>query len=192
MKLALFDFDGTLTTKDSLGEFIKYAVGSYKYYVKLLLFSPILILYKLKLMNNSVAKEKMFRFFFKDINEAEFRETAKKFSEKKIPTMLRENIYEKFKKHIENGDRVIVVSASMKCWLQPWTTKQNVELLSTELEFVDGKFSGRFLGKNCHGKEKLERVKKHLNLDEYEEIYTYGDSSGDDYILGIADHKIRV
>ncbi len=192
MNLALFDFDGTLTTKDSLDEFIKYAVGKRRYFFGLIMFSPIFILYKLKIMNNSIAKEKLFRLFFKGISEAEFRQTAINFSQKKLCAMLRPDIYEKFKNHIQNGDRVIVVSASMKCWLQPWTTEHEVELLSTELEFINAKFSGNFLTENCHGKEKLNRVKKHLNLDDYEEIYTYGDSSGDDYILAIADHKIRV
>jgi phosphoserine phosphatase len=41
MTLALFDFDGTLTTKDSLEEFVKFAVGKPSYYFKLALFSPI-------------------------------------------------------------------------------------------------------------------------------------------------------
>ena len=192
MKLALFDFDGTLTTKDSLEEFIIFGVGKPTYYLKLLLFSPIYVLYRLKLLHNSKAKEMLLSLYFKGVSESSLRETALNFSTTGITPMLRENIYEKFRQHIENGDRVVVVSASMKCWLKPWTDKEGVELLSTELEFKDGVFSGHFKTKNCYGIEKLNRVKELLNLDDYEEVYTYGDSSGDDYILAVADHKVKL
>jgi phosphatidylglycerophosphatase C len=192
VKLALFDFDGTLTTKDSLEEFIIYAVGKRHYYFKLLIFSPVYILYRLKLLHNSIAKEMLFRLYFNGMDEAEFKKLALEFSEVGLEPIIRENIYQKFLEHINNGDRVVLVSASMKCWLKPWSDKHSVELLSTELEFKDGKFSGHFKTKNCHGLEKLNRVKELLNLEDYEEIFTYGDSSGDDYILEIADHKTRV
>lgn len=192
MTLALFDFDGTLTTKDSLAEFIKFAVGTPTYYFKLALFSPVFFLYKTKLMDNSYAKELLFRLYFYKINEDAFKTVAQKYGETKINDIIRENIYEKFLQHIKNGDRVIIVSASMRCWLEPFATKHKVELLCTELAFEDKKFTGHFKTKNCHGEEKLLRVKAHLNLDDYDKIYTYGDSSGDDAILAIADVKVRV
>ena len=192
MRLALFDFDGTLTTKDSLGEFIKFAVGKPTYYFKLALFSPIFFLYKTKLMDNSYAKELLFRLYFHNIDETKFRAVAKEYGETTINDILREEIYKKFLKHIEDGDRVLLVSASMRCWLEPWAIKHNVDLLCTKLAFKDGKFSGYFATKNCHGEEKLIRIKKHLNLSDYTEIYAYGDSSGDDAMLAIANIKIKI
>ena len=192
MRLALFDFDGTLTTKDSLEEFLIFYAGKRSYYLKLILFSPIFLMYKLKIMHNSKAKEMLFRLFFSAIKEQAFRDLALRFSNSELDTILRDDIYKKFLSHIREGDRVIIVSASMKCWLEPWATRHKVELLCTELEFIDGEFSGHFSSKNCHGDEKLRRVKEILSLDDYEEIFTYGDSSGDDAILAIADHKIKV
>lgn len=192
MNLALFDFDGTLTTKDSLAEFIKFAVGKPTYYFKLALFSPIFFLYKAKLMDNSYAKELLFRLYFRGINEDKFRAIAQEYGETMINAILRENIYAKFLKHIKEGDRVLIVSASMRCWLLPFATKHNVELLSTELAFKEKKFTGDFATKNCHGEEKLRRVKAHLNLDEYKQITTYGDSSGDDAILRVANVKVKI
>ncbi|MDF1879488.1 HAD-IB family hydrolase [Sulfurimonas sp. SAG-AH-194-C20] len=192
MTLALFDFDGTLTTKDSLGEFIKFAVGKPTYYFKLVLFSPVFFLYKAKLMDNSYAKELLFRLYFYKINEDAFRVVANEYGETKINDILRQNTYEKFLQHIKNGDKVLIVSASIKCWLSPWAQKHKVDLLCTELAFKDKKFTGHFKTKNCHGEEKLKRVQAHLNLDDYDKIYTYGDSSGDDAILAIADVKIKL
>jgi len=190
--IALFDFDGTLTTKDSLAEFIKFAVGKPTYYFKIALFSPIFVLYKTKLMDNAYAKKLLFRLYFSNIDETRFKQTAQEYGESKVYDIAREEIYEKFLEHIKNGDRVIIVSASMKCWLQPFATKHKVELLCTELEFKDKKFTGEFATPNCHGEEKLNRVKAHLNLDDYEKIYTYGDSSGDEAIFRVADIKVKI
>jgi hypothetical protein len=62
--LALFDFDGTLTDRDNLPDFIVHAVGWIRYMFVLFVLSPILALYLFKLIRNYVAKEKMLRFFF--------------------------------------------------------------------------------------------------------------------------------
>lgn len=143
-------------------------------------------------MDNSYAKELLFRLYFHKINEDEFKAVAQEYGETKINDIIREDIYEKFLQHIQDGDKVLIVSASIRSWLQPWADKHKVELLCTELAFKDKTFTGHFATINCHGKEKLRRVQAHLNLDDYEKIYTYGDSSGDDAILAIADVKVIV
>ncbi|MCW8894444.1 MAG: HAD-IB family hydrolase [Sulfurimonas sp.] len=191
MNLALFDFDGTLTSKDSLDEFLKHSVSRKKYILNTLKFIPYFILWQTKLMNNGVAKEHLFRIFFKGVDEKNFKAIAKNFSLTKLDQIMRKDRLAILEKHRQNGDRIIIVSASMKCWLQPWCDKNNIELLSTQLEFKDGKFTGRFLTPNCHGKEKENRVKELLHVEDYETIYAYGDSSGDTEMLAMADKAVR-
>lgn len=191
MNLALFDFDGTLTKKDSLDEFLKYSVGREKYLINMFKFIPYFVLWQTKLMNNGIAKEHLFRIFFKGFDEKSFKDIAQKFSLTKLDGMMRKDRMKLLLDHQKKGDRVIIVSASMQCWLQPWCDKNNIELLSTRLEFKNGKFTGRFLTRNCHGKEKERRVREILNPKEYEKIYAYGDSSGDTQMLAMADHPTR-
>lgn len=191
MNLALFDFDGTLTTKDSLDEFLRYIVGRKKYFIYMFKFIPYFIVWQLRLMNNGVAKEHLFRIFFKGADEKLFKEKAINFSLKKLDPIINKDRMAILKKHQAEGDRVIIVSASMRCWLQPWCDKNNIELLSTQLEFKNGEFTGRFLTKNCHGKEKENRIKELLNLKDYETIYAYGDSSGDTQMLALAHKSIK-
>lgn len=186
MNLALFDFDGTLTTKDSLGLFLKYSVSEKRYMLNMLKFVPFFILWKTKLMRNDIAKQKLFKIFFNNLDEAAFREIATKFALNELDSIINKDRVELLREHQMGGDRVIVVSASMKCWLQPWCEKNGVELLCTELKFSNSTVSGEFSTKNCHGQEKVERVKKHLNIEEYNTIYAYGDSSGDDAMLSMA------
>jgi len=192
MTLALFDFDKTLTTKDSLLEFLKYTTSTLPYLIKMLKFTPFFIAYKLNIIKNYDAKERLFKIFFKDFNETKFKAIAKEFSLCNLDKILNYEIYQKLKTHIQRGDKVVIVSASMECWLKPWCDKHNIDLLSTKLEFKEQKLTGKFFTKNCHGKEKVSRINKHLTLSDYDDIYAYGDSSGDDEMLAIATHKVRV
>ena len=80
MRIAFFDFDGTVTRRDSLSEFIRYAVGPVRYWTGLLVLSPILAGYVLKLVRNDVAKEAMMSHFFKGWKAERFETVATEYS----------------------------------------------------------------------------------------------------------------
>ena len=64
MILSLFDFDGTITTDDSLIKFIRFVVGDIKAAWGMFLLPPMLITYKLKIIPNYKAKQWMLSYFF--------------------------------------------------------------------------------------------------------------------------------
>lgn len=187
-KLALFDFDGTITTDDSLLKFIRFVVGDSRFLVGLFVLSPILIAYKLKLIPNYKAKQKMLSWFFKGYKEKEFRKVADEYSLKHIENILRPKAMQKIEWHKEQGHKVVVVSASIECWLKPWCSLYALDLIATRLKITDT-VSGEFLTKNCHGAEKVNRIKEQYNLEKFDYIYVYGDSSGDKEMLELADEK---
>ena len=66
-------------------------------------------------------------------------------------------------------------------------TGHDVErLLATELEITEGKITGKLRGKNCHGEEKVARIKAAYDLSKFENIFCYGDSEGDKPMLALA------
>ena len=186
MNLALFDFDGTITTRDSLPDFIQFAVGKPAYFFGLLVLSPILISYLAGLISNHVAKQKLLSWFFKGWQVDRFQQLADQYSRQQIDRILRTAAMEKLQWHLQQGDRVIVVSASMENWLGNWCKNHKVELLSTRLATVNNKLTGEFETANCHGDEKARRVRELLDLSDYKKIYAYGDSSGDKAMLALA------
>ncbi|MCK5825020.1 MAG: HAD-IB family hydrolase [Ichthyobacteriaceae bacterium] len=187
MKLALFDFDGTITKKDTLIDFIKYSVGKKAYYFGLAKMFFMLIGFKLKIIPNHKAKEKFIAHFFGGWNISEFQKKATEYSNIEIDKITFPKAIEKLNWHKQQNHKIVVVSASMECWLKPWCVKNNLDLISTQLKVVDGKVLGSFYTKNCHGQEKVNRIKKELNLNNFDEIYAYGDSSGDTEMLEFAD-----
>lgn len=187
--LALFDFDGTLTYKDSFMQFIRYSKGSFKYFLGLFILSPILILYKAKLLANDKAKILVLRYYFSGIALEEFKSKADGFAMEKIPRMLRKSAMDRLRWHINQQHKVVVVSASINLWLKKWCDLLNIQLIATELDIKQGKITGRLSTPNCYGEEKVKRIKLELQLDQYERIYAYGDTQGDKPMLALAHEK---
>jgi len=187
--LALFDFDGTITKDDSLLKFLRFAVGDVKFIIGLFFLSPILVLYKLKLIPNYKAKQRMLSWFLKGYSEDEFRKIANEYSLNYIDKIVRPKAMQKIAWHKEQGHKIVVVSASIECWLKPWCDKTELDLIATKLEFKNGYVTGRFQTKNCYGIEKAVRVREIYNLDDYDHIYAYGDSRGDTELLELAHTK---
>ena len=187
--LALFDFDGTLTTKDTFPAFLKFVVGKKKYYWGMFLISPLLFLYVIKIIPNHVAKMLVLRYFLEGWYGQKLMSLGEEFCEKELPGLIRPQGLEKINWHKTQGHRVIVISASVDWWLKPWCEANELELICTRLKFEDDRFTGEYDTPNCHGPEKVRRLKNRVSrLDNYTEIYAYGDSRGDREMLALAQH----
>ena len=189
MALALFDFDGTITFKDSFADFIRYAVGRKKFIIGVIRLTPMLFAYALGLVRNWRAKELVSAYFFGGWDSRLLEEIAAKYSKERLPGIVREAAMEKIKWHQLKGDTVVVVSASIDLWLAGWCAEYDVDLVATKLEVKDGRVTGRFLTKNCSGKEKVRRIEERYNLKSFDYIYAYGDTPGDKAMLELADEK---
>ena len=186
--IAVFDFDGTLTTRDSFLAFIKYACGPMRYYLGFLLFAPMLVLMLMHLYPNWKAKERVFSHFFKGWRHDRFSETGRNFSSV-IEKMRNEPTIQRLKEHLANGDTAYVISASLPEWVEPWCSALGVNaVLATEIEVDDqGLITGRFKSKNCYGQEKVSRLlEKEPDRESYV-LHAYGDSRGDKELIEFAD-----
>ena len=153
----------------------------------LLVLSPMLAFYKLNLIPNHIAKQKLMANYFKGWDADHFMKLADRYSLEQIDRITRPSALEKIRWHQEQGHKVVIVSASMECWLKGWCEKNNVDLIATRLEVRDGKLTGKFSTRNCNGIEKANRVREAYDLDLCDHIYAYGDSRGDQELLSLAD-----
>lgn len=186
--IAFFDFDGTITTKDTLLEIFKYRHGKLKFYLGFLLSSPYLVAYKAGIISNQLAKEKTLKLFFGGMKAEVFNAFCEEFAANVIPSLLRQKALKEIDLLKQAGAEVVIVSASPENWLQPWCTALNLKLLATQLEVNNNKITGRIKGNNCHGEEKVRRIREAYNLADYTTVYCYGDTSGDKPMLAMATH----
>ena len=191
--IAAFDFDGTLTTRDSFLAFIKFACGTVSYYTGLLRYAPQLLLMLLHLYPNWKAKERVFAHFFKGWQYSWFKALGEEFSSE-LDTMRNEPTIQRLQEHVERGDTIYVISASLPEWVEPWCSKLGVKhVLATEVEVdEDGRLTGRFKTPNCHGQEKVNRLQQVEPDREQYHLTAYGDSRGDRELLAFADEAIHV
>ncbi len=185
--VAVFDFDGTLTTRDSFFPFLHMAVGRSRFYWGLLRVSGILAAYAVGLMKNWRAKEAVVKHFLGGLPEAKLQPLGEEFAQKHIAKLLRSEAIERLHWHQNQGHKTILVSASMEVYLIPWAKAMGFDrTIGTQLESCDGILTGRFQGRNCHGPEKVDRLQTVLgDLSQYC-IYAYGDSKGDRELLAAA------
>lgn len=184
--LALFDFDGTLYTKDSLIEFTKSAKGSVKFYQGILMLSPFLIGLKLGILNNEKVKIKFLKHFFKNTMVKEFKAKAQDFAIKKVAPDLNKKIFQDFLEHIQLNHTVCIVSASCADWIHPWSNPYLVSVIGSELEIINQKITGNLATKNCYGIEKVNRIKAVYKLEEFDVIQVYGSGKGDFEMLQLS------
>ena len=185
-KVYAFDFDGTLTTKDTLLEFIRYAKGSSSFWLGFLRYAYLLVLMKLGFYPNWKAKQKVFAHFFKGMTIEEFDAICQDFAASS-QHLLRPQGIEAIHKATSEGAEVLIISASIDNWVQPFF--KHVKVLGTKIEVEDGKLTGRFLTKNCYGEEKVNRLKSlYPNRHDYH-LTAFSDSRGDKELLAYADES---
>jgi phosphatidylglycerophosphatase C len=184
--IAFFDFDGTITRKDTLLEFIRYTKGNFGYFVGFGINLPFLLAYKLRIISNQSAKERVLKFFFRGTKVEDFKKMCEDFGRRVIPGLVRSKALEEINRLKSQDVIVVVVSASPENWIIDWAKQSGVEMIGSRLEISDDWITGKILGKNCHGDEKVVRIKQVYDLANYNVVAAYGDSEGDKAMLALA------
>ncbi|SHN18504.1 HAD family hydrolase [Chitinophaga sp. CF418] len=184
--IAFFDFDGTITRKDTLFEIIRFQKGEGALYAGLALLAPALVMMKLGLISKQKGKNLVLQYFFGNTPIEEFRDKCAAFCRDRLPGLIRENALKEINEHLSKGHRVVVVTASAQEWVKPWCDCVGIECIGTQLEIRNARVTGRILGVNCNGEEKVRRIRQQYDLPVFGDIYAYGDTNGDRPMLQLA------
>lgn len=189
MKLALFDFDGTITRHDTFISFGRFALGPWRFLKALLLSAPQIIAWKLNLASNAEAKQALFSRLYKGMKLDDFQKLGRRFAEV-VESDIKPVADTLIRQHLAAGHTVAIVSASIGDWIRPWAASKGIDIvLATEPETdSNGLLTGRFSTPNCHGPEKVRRINQQFTLTPDSEIWAYGDSKADEPMLALATH----
>jgi len=191
MNIAFFDFDGTITTNDSLDDFFRYLSPNKRIYYKIKYFDTLMhmILYKLKLISVEKIKIKRINKFFGLHDHETVLKKAKIFSENILTNSIKQSAINEIILHLNNKSDVIVVSASLNILLEHFCYNNKIKLITNNLVF--NKYSNKYQFDNidCNFDEKVKRIRQIYDLSNYSNIYSYGDTSGDLAMLNIANYK---
>lgn len=187
--LALFDFDGTITSHETMPKFLLRSVSGYRLVIGWLLLAPLIFGYQLGLVSGTLIRRALVRFGYQGVPAAVVDAFGQDFAQNYLPTTLRTEAMQRIAWHKAQGHRVVVVSGGLDAYLRPWCDAQGLELLCSSLQSRDGVLTGHYEGQQCVLAEKARRVQQRYDLASFAEIYAYGDTPEDQDLLGIASQK---
>lgn len=192
MKIIIFDFDGTLTKRDTLRPFATYIAKKYNLRHKLLLFYACLVLHKLKWVSDKKLKESFLQLFVKTKSVEEVENIVNQFFEEVVQNIINNSVLNKLKNHVDSGDKVYIASANFDFLLKPLIMKWNISgIISTETEQKNGYFTGEIVGNTCKGENKLRKIKAVLGEGVLKNIIAYADKE-DALLLKSVGQGIRI
>lgn len=190
--VAAFDFDGTITKRDTLLSFLTFAAGKWETTKKLLVASPQLLGFLCGIVSRQAAKETVLEAFFHGMPLEQLKELGEAFAQSPaLSRLIYPTALKRFEWHRSQNHRCILISASIDVYLDPWRRRLGFhDLLCSRLETdVYGIVTGRLKGANCWGPEKARRLEELLGPRENYLLYAYGDSRGDQEMLSLADYS---
>jgi phosphatidylglycerophosphatase C len=184
-----FDFDGTLTVRDSFTSFLKWRAGAARYNVGLVRLTPSALAYLVDhdrgRIKAAAAKE-----FLYGVPREQLEEEAREFAKECAQDMLRADAVATFRWWRQRGAITAIVTASPDIVVAPFSKALGADvLIGTQLAFDDqDRVTGVFATPNCRGDEKVIRLKAHFG-DDIQLAAAYGDTAGDKPMLAIADEQ---
>lgn len=188
LPIAIFDFDHTLTDRDSLLPFLFYIKGFWKTAYLLILLLPFFVRYLTGRLSRQHMKEKILAGFIAGKSWTDVQLLGKQYADKQLDHYLKSEAMKRLNWHQAQGHRCILVSASLEFYLVPWAMRHGFEkVIASRLEVnEEGNVTGQLVGLNCWGPEKKCRLLAYLGSEEKAQLYVYGDSRGDREILALA------
>ena len=193
-RIAAFDLDGTLTTRDCVVPFLRQVAGTPRL-VAGVASHPVDVSRALVRRDRDALKVLATRAAFTGRPFGVVESSAVEFAAKVHDNWLRSDTLAGLQAHLAAGDLVVIVSASYAIYVEPLAALLGVHhVLATRLVVAaDGRLTGELDGANCRGQEKVRRLHEWLDTAHggrsAVEVVAYGDSAGDREMLADADER---
>ncbi len=195
VEVAAFDFDGTLTQRDTFTPFLLRGLGWPRFLWAVLTCSPWLAGYALRLVRNDVAKARLMRAALSGRSLAEMEDWSARWLAQDFPGQLQAWTLARLAYHQQAGHCCVIVSASPDIYLPRVARQLGFDgLICTEMEVQGARLTGRMRTPNCYGEQKVLRLNAWL-MERFSAesihvmtLHAYGDTAGDKPMLRLAQH----
>lgn len=187
--IVAFDFDGTLTIRDSFTAFLRWRAGGTGWAIGLAKMAPALAAY-VGDRDRGRIKAASVREFLHGVERATLEAEAERYADQVWDSFMRPDALACWKAWGEKGAHRVIVTASPETTVAPFARRLGAEgLLGTRLVFdAQDRVTGAFAGENCRGEEKVRRLRAAYG-DDMSLTAAYGDTSGDTEMIAIAAEK---
>ncbi|AQR62114.1 hypothetical protein BZG35_11015 [Brevundimonas sp. LM2] len=182
-----FDFDGTLTVRDSFTQFLRWRAGRRGWALGLVRMAPATAAYA-RNRDRGEIKAASVAVFLKGVTRTALERDAAAFADQVWDRFMRPDALATWDDWGRRGAHRVIVTASPSLTVAPFARRLGAEgLLGTHLAFdQDDRITGEFSNPNCRAEEKVRRLREAYGPD-IRLAAAYGDTSGDADMLAIAD-----
>ncbi len=184
--LVVFDFDGTLTCRDSFRDFLAWRAGPVAYAAGLASLAKPLLAFARE-HDRGRLKAAMIRQFLRGVRREALEQQAIAYAEARSRSLMRPDASRRWRDWRSRGARLVIVTATPETIVAPFARGLGADaLIGTRMAFdADDRATGELAGANCRGAEKVRRLRKAFGDDVVLEA-AYGDSDGDHEMLALA------
>jgi phosphatidylglycerophosphatase C len=185
MSLAFFDFDGTLTTEDTILPLGLYLTRTKsRRYVTTARLLVLMALLKGRVISNDQFKRRFCELLLKGETSDRVDRLCRAFADQYVQGILNEPIVRRLREHCCAGDEVYIVTSNFGFVLRALAQQLPADgVIATEPDVESGRYTGRLRGSACDGAEKLSRVVLQFGQERVRAAAAYGDSRGDRPLL---------
>jgi len=184
--LVVFDFDGTLTHRDSFVPFLRFAFGDRFFCQKLLRLALPTLSFLAQSRSRDALKAELIRVFLSGVSVSWFKDAAENYCALRWNKLMRPKALEGVAAQLESSATVTLCSASPELLLMPFAQRLGLALIGTQLEEENDLLTGRILGSNCRRGAKTARLEAVYGPLERYHLRAFGDSQGDLELLKAA------
>ena len=187
--IVAFDFDGTLTVRDSFTAFLKWRAGPARWAAGCARLFPDGTSYLFH-RNRGRIKAAAVREFLSGVPREQLEKEARTFANYASASLFRPDALATWRRWQQRGARMVIVTASPDIIVAPFARGLGCDkLIGSGIAFDQGdRVIGTLAGPNCRGPEKVRRLREVFGEDVHLTA-AYGDTSGDREMLKIADEK---
>lgn len=192
--VAVFDFDGTLSRRDTLIPFVARVAGPVRSASGSVAAGFSGLRGDFDWRDRDALKEHMVERLLTGHDERDLVRRGGAYATRLLDKGLRPEVVEQLRRHVAAGHETLFVSASLTYYLEPIARHFHMtHVIGVEPEAVAGTLTGRLVHPNVRAAEKEARLRSWLAAPaegaiDGLEMWAYGNSSGDHELLAMADH----
>ncbi len=182
-----FDFDGTLTCRDSFVAFLTWRAGATAAAAGALRLLPAALTYAVR-RDRGALKAAVADRLLGPVRRARLQADAQRFCDERYDSLMRSDAVACWDDWRRRGARLFIVTASPDILVAPFARRLAADgLIGTRLAFDrEERFTGCLDGPNCRGPEKVSRLRAELGPTLTLQA-AYGDTDGDREMLALAE-----
>lgn len=197
--VAAFDFDGTISRRDTLVPFLAKAAGPSRFAAACSRLGLLRVGRRIAPGDRDAAKENLIAMLLTGRREDDLIALGERYARDLLTgDRIRPEMVERIHEHRRAGHRTVIVSASLVYYLEPIARELSMDgVIGVEPEVVDDLLTGRLSRPNVRAHEKAVRLREWLDAAVDPgvgpgtgiRLHAYGNSSGDHALLEMADRS---